>query len=120
MNLKRDLLVLFGAAVGGLLGYFIFFWIVSQGFLALVVPGGLIGLGGSVVKTSSKAIAALCGLMALALGVFADWRFAPFIADASLGYFITHVYLLPPYTLVMIGAGTGLGFWVPFRRGRGG
>jgi len=117
MNQKNDLLVLLGAAVGGLLGYFIFFWIVRQGFLALVVPGGLIGLGGGIVKTRSKAIAAICGLAALALSIFTDWRFAPFVADNSFGYFITHVYLLPPYTLIMIGAGTALGFWVPFRRG---
>jgi len=42
----RNLLAgILGAAAGGILGYFAFFWIAGQGFYALMVPGGLVGLG---------------------------------------------------------------------------
>ncbi len=55
-------------------------------------------------------------VLALALGVLAEWQFAPFIRDGSLGYFVTHFYQLKPITLIMIAAGAFIGFWAPFRR----
>ena len=53
---------------------------------------------------------------ALVLSLFCEWRFAPFIKDNSLGYFLTHVHELKPITLIMIAVGTFIGFWIPFRR----
>ena len=35
------------AAAGGVVGYFAFIWIARQGFYALMLPGGLAGLGAS-------------------------------------------------------------------------
>jgi hypothetical protein len=58
----------------------------------------------------------VCGFLSLALGCFTEWRFAPFVADASFGYFISHMHELRPITLLMIAAGALIGFWVPFRR----
>ncbi|MCX5644694.1 MAG: hypothetical protein NTZ17_08405 [Phycisphaerae bacterium] len=52
------------------------------------------------------------------MGLFTEWRYEPFVADASLGYFVSHVHQLQPITLLMLGAGTLIGFWVPFRRGQ--
>ena len=114
----RNLLVgILGAGAGGLLGYFAFFWIARQGFYALVLPGGLVGLGGGLLARDRSPIrATICGLVALALGVFTEWRFAPFIKDASLGYFLAHLHQLRPITLLMIAAGGALGYWLALGR----
>jgi hypothetical protein len=118
MNRKHNSLALLGAGIGGCLGYLGFFWIVHQGFYGLILPGGLLGMGAGIVKTRSKYISVVCGFLAFALGCFTEWRFAPFAADASLGYFVLHVHELRSITLMMIAAGTLLGFWVPFSRSR--
>ena len=114
--MKQNALVLLGAAVGGLVGYAAFFWLVRQGLYGLILPGGLLGLGAGVFKTRSMAIAVICGVLALGLGLFAEWRFAPFVANDGLGYFLSHVHQLKPVTLIMIAVGALIGFWVPFRR----
>ena len=114
--MKRNALVLMGAVAGGLVGYFGFFWIARQGFYALVLPGGLLGAGAGLFANRSTAVCIGCGLMALALGLLAEWQFAPFISDGSLGYFVGHLYQLRPITLIMIAAGAVIGFWAPFRR----
>lgn len=117
MNRKSDVLVLLGAVIGGGLGYIVFFAFARRGLYGLALPGGLLGLGAGIFKTRSKAVPVVCGLMALSLGLFTEWRFAPFVVDGGLGYFVLHVHQLSPLTLIMIGAGTLIGFWVPFRRG---
>jgi len=114
--MKRNVLVLMGAVAGGLVGYFGFFWIARQGFYALVLPGGLLGVGASLFANRSTALCIGCGLLALALGVLTEWQFAPFIRDGSLGYFVAHLHQLRPITLIMIAAGAFIGFWAPFRR----
>ena len=116
----RNLVVgLLGAAAGGILGYFAFLWIARQGFYALMLPGGLVGLGGGLlVRDRSPARAAICGVFALALGVFTEWRFAPFVKDESLGYFLSHLHDLAPITLLMILAGGVFGYWLSLGRER--
>jgi len=116
MNMKQDCLVLLGAVIGGLVGYVVFFWLAHQGFYGLVVPGGLLGIGAGLFKTRLTYISVVCGLLALLLGFFTEWRFAPFAADQGLGYFVSHIHQLQPMTLIMIAAGALIGFWVPFRR----
>ena len=114
--MKQNLLALAGAAAGGVVGYFAFVWLVHQGFYALVLPGALLGLGASLSPNKSLAVAIVCGLSALALGLFSEWRVAPFIKDDGLAYFLTHILQLKGITLLMIGAGAFVGFWAPFRR----
>ena len=118
MNLKNDGLALFGAVIGGLVGYASFVWLTRQGFYALVLPGGLLGIAAGIFKPRSRYVAIICGFLALGLGCFAEWRFAPFIADDSLSYFISHAHQLSPFTQIMIGLGGFVGFWVPFRRSK--
>ncbi|CAN5158503.1 hypothetical protein BH10PLA2_BH10PLA2_38440 [soil metagenome] len=117
--MKQILLAVCGAVVGGTVGYFAFFWISSQGFYALALPGALVGLGAGVAKQKSRMLAIVCGLAALVLGLIAEWRSAPFIADGSLGYFVTHIHQLKPITLIMIVLGGFLGFWIPWCRREG-
>ena len=116
MNLKNDGLVLLGAVIGGLIGYVVFRWLLGQGVSGLMLPGGLLGMGAGVFRTNTKAVAVVCGVMALLLGLVAEWSSSPFIADGSFGYFIVHVRELQPATLIMIAIGAAIGFWIPFRR----
>jgi hypothetical protein len=113
--MKSNLLSLAGAVAGGALGYFAFFWLVSQGYYGLVLPGGLLGMGAGMVRNKSVVVAILCGLMATALGVYTEWRYFPFKEDPSLKFFLTHLNDLKPLTLVMMGLGGFIGFWIPFR-----
>ena len=116
MNIKQDGLVLLCAVIGGALGYAAFFLLTRQGFYGLILPGGLVGFGAGIFRTRSKYVAIVCGVLALGLGLFTEWRFAPFVADKSLGFFLTHVHQLKTISLIMIAVGTAIGFWVPFRR----
>jgi len=114
--MREWVFVLIGAIAGGLIGFFGFLWIAHQGLYALVLPGGLVGVGASLVKNQSTAICIVCGLLALSVGLLAEWWIAPFLRDGSLGYFLKHVHQLRPITLIMIAAGAVIGFWAPFSR----
>ncbi len=105
-----------GAALGGALGYLVFFGLARRGLYGLAIPGGLLGLGAGLFKTRSRAVPILCGLSALALSLFTEWRYEPFVADGGLGYFLSHVHQLQPMTLLMIAAGTLIGFWIPYHQ----
>ncbi|MGB2821537.1 MAG: hypothetical protein WBF17_11185 [Phycisphaerae bacterium] len=113
------LLGLLGAAVGGFLGYWLFFVIARQGFYGIVLPGALIGIGcGCLSGRKSNALGFICGAAGLLAGLLAEWRFAPFVADKSLWYFLTHLHRLRVVTQVLIALGAALAFW--FGRGREG
>lgn len=114
--MKEAALVLGGALLGGLIGHVAFGWLWNQGFYGLVLPGGLLGLGAGWTTCRSVCPSVVCGALALVLGLLTEWRFFPFVADASFGYFLTHLHQLKPITLLMLAAGTAIGFWVPFRR----
>ncbi len=100
-------LALLAATVGGCVGYFAFFWIAKQGFYAIMLPPALVGMAaGYCTPRRSQPLAIACAIGGLALGLYTEWRFAPFIVDASFSYFITHVHKLKPITLLMLAIGT--------------
>jgi len=102
-----------GAVLGGAAGYFITGWLVRQGFYAVALPGVGIGFGaGLLVTKRCPGVAIVCGLLALALGVYTEWKNFPFIADKNFGYFLQHLGDLRPLTLILIGLGTRAGYWV--------
>ena len=102
---------LLGAVVGGVVGYFAFFWIAGQGFYAIVLPPALLGLcAGLGARRRSTMLAVISALAGLALGLYVEWKFAPFVVDRSLGYFITHLHALRPLTILMIALGTILSY----------
>ena len=95
---------LVGALAGGVLGYFAFFWMARQGFYALVLPGAALGLGcGLLSGGKSWGLGIVCGILGVMLGLTTEWRHAPFVANDSFPYFLTHVGDLRPFTLASIG-----------------
>jgi hypothetical protein len=116
--MKNHLLVLAGALAGGILGHVACVWMAHQGFYAMVLPGGLAGLGAGIFRSRSLTVHIACGVWALVAGLVTEWHLAPFLADGSFGYFLTHVGSLQPVTILMIAAGALIGFWIPFQRGR--
>jgi hypothetical protein len=103
---------LIGAVIGGLLGYGAFLWIISQGLYALVLPGALLGLGcGLLARHESRLRGIVCGVAALALGLYSEWHEFPFAADSSFPYFLAHLHHLKPITDLMIALGAFFGYW---------
>src|SRR5262249_21006559 len=94
--MKSTLIAIAGAAVGGILGYFAFSWILSKGFYGMILPGGLLGIGAGLGKTRSKWLALAFGAAAICLGLYTEWRFFPLKKDGSLGYFLAHLTELSP------------------------
>jgi hypothetical protein len=118
-NPLNYLLGLLGGIAGGVVGYFVFFYAIGQGLYPMVLPGALVGLGcGALLGTKSKTVGVVCGLSALALGLFIEWQFAPFERDPSLGFFLAHVNQLRSMTVILIVLGALLAF--AFGRGREG
>ncbi len=116
MKWHKDLLVLVTAVLGGIVGHYAFMWLLSRGFYALVLPGGLVGIAAGIPKHGRSYLAAVCGLLALAAGLFSEGTGRPFVADESWSYFFSHLHQLEPFTWLMIIVGTAMGFWIPFRR----
>jgi hypothetical protein len=113
------LLGILGGIAGGAVGYFVFFYATRQGLYPMVLPGALVGLGcGAMLGTKSNAMGIICGLSALALGLFIEWQFAPFERDRSLGFFLSHINQLRSMTLILIVLGALLAY--AFGRGREG
>ena len=104
---KSFALGLLGAAVGGCVGYFAFGWILKQGFHSIMVPPAMLGFGaGYLSKVRSQPLAIVCAVAGLALGLFSEWQYFPFIKDESLLYFLTHVHQLQPIVLGLLALGT--------------
>jgi hypothetical protein len=112
-QIVSNLLGLAGAVVGGALGYYLFLWIVDQGFYGLMIPGALLGLGcGLLSRHVSTVRGALCAVAAIFLGMFAEWHFRWFTADESFGYLITHFYQKRYLTQIMLVLGAVFAFWL--------
>jgi hypothetical protein len=110
-QLQSVALGLLGAVLGGVVGYFVFFWASRQGFYALVLPPALLGFGaGLLAKRRIVPFAVACGVAGLGLVVFVEWRYAPFAADDSLSYFLAHLHQKQPIKLIMIALGTYLSY----------
>ena len=117
-KLLHTLLALAGAALGGWLGLMIFLWLGGQGLYGLMIPGALLGVGASLFRNRSLVVPIVCGLGALALGLYAEWRLLPFVADKSLEYFLSNLQALKPITIIMISVGALFAFWLPFSQWR--
>ena len=102
-----------GGVAGGVVGYRIFFWLTGQGFYGMMIPGALLGLGsGLLARHPSQVRGLVCGLAGLALGVYTEWKFAPFLKDDSLTFLLTHLQDKTPIKLLMIGLGAVFAYWL--------
>jgi hypothetical protein len=102
-----------GGIVGGIAGYHLFFWIIRQGFYALVLPGASVGLGcGLLARHRSVPRGIACALAGLVLGLYTEWVYEPFIVDKSFRYLVLHFYKLPGITQIMIALGTALSYYL--------
>lgn len=111
-----QLLALVGAIAGGVIGYFAFGWLVSRGFYGLAIPGALLGLGcGWLAQDRSRTRGLVCAIAALALSIFIEGKFFPFIDEdgrpRGLGYMVAHLHELSPVTLLMMAIATVVAFW---------
>lgn len=103
--------------VGGVAGYFVFVWLVSQGFYALVLPGAMLGLAcGYASKIRSPWLAAVGGVGATLLLIFCEWKTFPFVADDSFSYFVVHLHQLRGLTLIFLLLGILAGAWFSLGR----
>ena len=110
-----------GGAIGGGVGYYLFSWILQQDFYAIILPGAAVGFGfGFCSGERSKSYGILCAVLGVALGLFAEWRFFPFVKDESFRFFITHVHEVKPISLIMIGVGGLLSYSLGMGRGASG
>ena len=107
-----------GAVVAGAIAYAIYYWLRTQGFIMLLLPGAGIGFGYTWMSPQRSWLGAtLCGLAGLiawpaAEPVFvAEWHAAPFAIDESLGFFVRNLHELPTPTQLMIALGGVAGFW---------
>lgn len=106
-----------GGLIGGAAGYFLFGWIWGWGFYGIMIPGAAIGLGvGWCSGEHSTALGVLATVAGLGLGLFTEWSFRPFIADASLAFFLANLHRLSPVTMIMLGLGAFFAYW--FGQGR--
>jgi hypothetical protein len=112
-RIRAALLGLVGAVLGGIAGYYIYWWILGQGFNALVLPGAMIGFGCGVFSLHrSQLLGVACGLAALAFGLYCEWSHAPFVQDESLKFFLAHFYWLVPIKLILIALGGLTAYWL--------
>lgn len=119
-RVAEELIAALGALAGATLGYYTFGWLYQRGFYGMMIPGALLGLGaGLVARRASHVRGAICAVAAFAFGLFVEWKFFPFVADPSPGYFLSHLPELRGVTLLMIAAGAGFAYWLG-REGRAG
>ena len=95
-----------GGVVGGCVGYLAFYWIARQGFYAIIIPAGLLGLGaGFGAGSRSQTFAIACGIAGLAIGLLTEWQFAPFAVDDSFVFMLRHILDKQPFKLAMLAIG---------------
>jgi hypothetical protein len=103
-----------GGIVGGVVGYHLFFWIARQGFYAMVLPGAAVGLGcGLLARHRSVPRGIACAVAGILLGLYTEWKFEKtFPHDDRFLYLVLHFYALPGLTLIMIGLGGALSYYL--------
>jgi len=104
-----------GAIVGGIAGYFVFRLLSSRGMFGYAIPGAMVGLGaGLVAGGRSYWLGALCAAAGLCVTIFAEWTVAPFAADQSFQFFVTHLHKLDNLSVkaIITAVGVALAYWL--------
>jgi hypothetical protein len=110
-RLISNLLGLVGAIVGSVLGFYTVKWLLDHGFYGLIVPGAFLGLGCSLLaQHHSVARGILCGVAALGVGLYSDWRLA-WPGAGGMSQYMSDL-TGRPVTLLMLGIGALIASWV--------
>jgi hypothetical protein len=108
-----------GAIAGGVVGYFLFDFLLGFRIYGLMIPAALLGLGaGLAARGKSQMLGILCAIAGVALMIVAEWLRAPMVDDKSLVYFVTHLHQMdnPVTKFLMLTLGTAAAWW--FGQGR--
>jgi len=109
--LVSNLLGLVGAAIGGVAGFYIYRWVLSQGFIGGMIPGAFLGLGCSLLaRHASFARGVVCGVVGLILGFFTDWYTN--LTDETFWTYLQDVKSLNQVVLLTIAVGAFIAFWL--------
>jgi hypothetical protein len=59
-------------------------------------------------------LGAVCAVAGLCLTIFAEWTAAPFVADESLQFFLTHLHKLNNFSVkaMITAVGVALAYWL--------
>nr|UXE45590.1 hypothetical protein Hi04_10k_c4998_00033 [uncultured bacterium] len=102
---------LIGAAMGSIVGYFIYKYALSHGMVAGVVPGAFLGLGSAALSSRPSRLRGLiCGVGGLILSLYIEWKTSALAADATLGGFLAGLPQKNWLILLMIVLGTFLAY----------
>src|SRR5262245_7076861 len=92
-----------GGVIGGTLGYLGFGWAYRHGFYAMILPGGLLGLGcGLPSRYPSLVRGVVCGVAGLLLGLYSEWQYFQSQTYPSFTAFLPHVHKLDGFSMTMI------------------
>ncbi len=106
-----NLLGLVGATIGGVAGFYMFKWLLAQGFYGLIIPGAFLGFGCSLLaRHPSQARGICCGIAAFVLSQYTDWRFT--ITDDSFLEFVRAGKTMTAVTILMSAIGTVVAYWL--------
>lgn len=101
-----------GAAIGGAVGYYAFAWILGYGLYAMILPGAALGYGFSLcTQQRSMLNGIICAVLAVGLGLFAEWKHFRFKDEKTVLDFLTQLHHRTPVTLIMIAVGALLAYW---------
>jgi predicted transporter len=108
-----------GGAVGGVLGYFVFDWALTQGYYALVLPGSLVGIGcGLASRRKLLAMGVLSAIGAFAVGALADWNSLANPSPTVLEHLGTLLQPNRRMPAILIFAGVAISFYFGIGRDR--
>lgn len=93
------------------MGYFVTLWMARYSLYAGMLPAACLGWGaGLCARVRSVPLSIACAVAGLALGIYVEWRFFPFYADHSLGYFLRNLQSVNPVHLLLIAFGAFLSY----------
>src|SRR5262249_38066089 len=99
------------AALGGVAGFYIYRWVLNQGFMGGMIPGAFLGFGCSLLaRHPSMARGVVCGVAGLVLGLFTDWYTT--ITQQTFWEYLLDVKNINRVILLMIALGTFIAFWL--------
>lgn len=104
---------LLGAVIGGGAGWFVYFWLLNQGYDGLMIPGALVGAGFSTLsRRSAWSFGIACAVMGLGLMLVCEWQSLVNFRNGSFLEFLSNLHKLNTPNKIMLGGGTLIAFWI--------